>query len=50
MFYRLMMIANGLAAGAGIGFWANALVGGTRAVSLEDQAVGYLLITVLRGY
>jgi len=47
---RLLMALNGLAVLAGAFFWSSAFAGRTVEITMEDRAVGYLLLTVVRGY
>ncbi|BBE71601.1 hypothetical protein OHA_1_01179 [Pleomorphomonas sp. SM30] len=47
---RLIMAVNGLAVLAGVFFWSSALAGRTAEITMQDRAVGYLLLTVVRGY
>lgn len=50
MFFRSMMFANGLVASAGTTFWVLGMDLSTRGVSAEDQAIGYMLLIILRGH
>ncbi len=50
MFFRTMMLTNGLVASLGTTFWVLGLDLSSRGVSAEDQAIGYVLLTILRGY
>lgn len=47
---RFLMAFNGLGVLAGVFFWWSALADRTAEITLQDRAVGYLLLTVVRGY